>query len=41
MLHVKSHAIKYVTDKAIARQISDLTIERVRVSFNFSHLAQD
>ena len=38
ILPVNNHATKYVTNKAITRQINDLTNERVRVSFNFFHL---
>jgi hypothetical protein len=38
---VNNHATKYVTDKAITRQINDLIIERVRVSFNYLHLPQE
>jgi hypothetical protein len=38
---VNAHTVKYVTVKAIARQINDLTNGRVRDSFNCIHLPHD
>jgi len=41
ILPVNAHTVTYVTLKAIARQINDLTSERVLVSFNCFHQPYD